>query len=61
MQFNLRSGAILAVLILVTAERKVDFAVFLLFYGLIVGKFALICTMEIWLFISSLDLLYLRN
>ena len=48
MQFNLRSGAILAVLILVTAERKVDFAVFLLFYGLIVGKFALICTMEIW-------------
>ena len=47
--------------VLVTAERKVDFAVFLLFYGLIVAKFALICTMEIWLFIPSLDLLYLRN
>ena len=26
-----------------SAERKVDFAVFLLFYGLMVGKYALIC------------------
>ena len=30
-----------------SAERKVDFAVLLLFYGLMVGKYALICTMEI--------------
>ena len=30
-----------------SAERKVDFAVFLLFDGLMVGKYALICTMEI--------------
>ena len=28
-------------------ERKVDFAVFFLFYGLMVGKYALICTMDI--------------
>ena len=33
-----------------SAERKVDFAVFFIFfsfYGLMVGKYALICTMEI--------------
>ena len=32
-----------------SAERRIDFAVFflLLFYGLIVGKYALICAMEI--------------
>ena len=31
-----------------SAERKVDFAAFfLLFYGLMVGKYALICAMEI--------------
>ena len=30
-----------------SAERRIDFAgVFLLFYGLMVGKYALICTME---------------
>ena len=29
------------------AERRIDFAVFLLFYGLMVGKYALICAMEI--------------
>ena len=30
-----------------SAERRIDFAVFLLFYGLMVGKYALICAMEI--------------
>ena len=30
-----------------SAERKVDFTVFLLFYGLMVGKHALLYTMEI--------------
>ena len=30
-----------------SAKRKVDFAGFLLFDGLMVGKYALICTMEI--------------
>ena len=38
---------------------------FLLFYGLMVGKYALICAIEfrkfIWLFISSQDLLFLRK
>ena len=38
---------------------------FLLFYGLMVGKYASICAMEIqkfiWLFLSSQNLLYLRN
>ena len=29
------------------AEKRIDFAVFLFFYGLMVGKYALICTMEI--------------
>ena len=29
------------------AERKIVFAFFLLFYGLMVGKYALICAMEI--------------
>ena len=28
-------------------ERRIDFAVFLLFYGLMVGKYALIGAMEI--------------
>ena len=28
-------------------ERRIDFAVFLLFYGLMVRKYALICAMEI--------------
>ena len=31
-----------------SAEKRIDFAVFfLLFYGLMVGKYALICAMEI--------------
>ena len=30
-----------------SAERRIDFAVFLLFYGLMVGKYALIGAMEI--------------
>ena len=30
-----------------SAERRIDFAVFLLFYDLMVGKYALICAMEI--------------
>ena len=30
-----------------SVERRIDFAVFLLFYGLMVGKYALICAMEI--------------
>ena len=30
-----------------SAERRIDFAVFLLFYGLMVGKYALTCAMEI--------------
>ena len=30
-----------------SAERRIDFAVFFIFYGLIVGKFALICALEI--------------
>ena len=30
-----------------SAERKVDFTVFLLFHGLMVGKYAVICTIEI--------------
>ena len=30
-----------------SAERRVDFSVFFIFYGLIVGKYTLICAMEI--------------
>ena len=30
-----------------SAERRIDFAVFFIFYGLMVGKFALICALEI--------------
>ena len=30
-----------------SVKRRIDFAVFLLFYGLMVGKYALICAMEI--------------
>ena len=30
-----------------STERRIDFAVFLLFYGLMVGKYALIGAMEI--------------
>ena len=48
-----------------STERRIDLLSFLLFYGLMVEKYALICAMEIqkilWLFISSQDLLYLRN
>ena len=29
-----------------SAERRIDFAVFSIVYGLIVGKYALICAME---------------
>ena len=29
-----------------SAERRIDFAAFFLFYGLMVGKYALICAME---------------
>ena len=30
-----------------SAERRIDFAVFLFFYGLMVGKYASVCAMEI--------------
>ena len=30
-----------------SAERRIDFAVFFIVYGLMVGKYALICAMEI--------------
>ena len=30
-----------------SAETRIDFVVFLLFYGLMVGKYSLICAMEI--------------
>ena len=30
-----------------SAERRIDFAVFFIIYGLMVGKYALICAMEI--------------
>ena len=47
-----------------SVERRI-FLSFLLFYGLVVGKYALICAMEIqkfrWLSIASQDLLNLRN
>ena len=47
-----------------SAERRIDLS-FLLFYGCMVGKYALICAMEIpkihMVIISSHDLLYLRN
>jgi len=33
--------------VVVFVERKVDFAAFFLFYGPMVGKYALICAMEI--------------